>query len=99
MIHWLNAKRVSWRWDRRPHPALLTPDDFLVLAALDRNQAREADLLSPHLPPALPTQAIQEALGRLMRHGLVHQLSRGGHIRYKLSRAGDQFLADAGPKR
>jgi hypothetical protein len=30
-----------------------------------------------------------------MQHGLVHRLARNNHFRYKLSRAGSQFLADS----
>ena len=95
MFHWLNATRVSWTWSRRPSISALAPADFLVLAALDRTQARAADSLTPLLDSTLSENAIQESLAHLLRHGLVHRFSRLGRIRYKLSRAGAIFLTDS----
>jgi len=98
MIHWLNSKRTSWLWDRKPSPAMLTSEDFLVLAALDQEVAREADLLSPHHSPALPPDAIQASLARLVQHGLARRLLKGSHVRYKLSRHGAHMLANSKTK-
>lgn len=93
MIHWLNARRGSWLWDRKPNPALLTTSDFLVLAALDRSQARAIAEIAPH--PSLDAADIRNSLHHLLQHGLVHRLGRNDQNRYKLSHTGEQFLADS----
>jgi DNA-binding HxlR family transcriptional regulator len=92
MIHWLRAKHVSWSWDRKPQPSVLAPGDFLVLAALDRKEARDAKTLLA-TNPTFSADSLEDSFIRLLHHGLVRRHLRPAPVRYKLSRHGAHLLA------
>ena len=96
MIHWLNAKRAWWLWDRKPSPSILAPGDIQVLSALDRSQARDAEeMLQSN--SSFTASSLEDSFIRLIHHGLVRRHLRAGHVRYKLSRHGVHLLAEPKP--